>query len=822
MNSFKFWLLGLLTLLPSLSSGQTATVTGIVLDSLNQPIPQVNIRSASGGTTTDDNGFYLLQIKADVENTLVFSHISYQDIIIDGLLLNTNETFEFNLVMKEGPIQVSGVEVTATGIKKFQGITTLAPELVRKIPGANPGVETILKLLPGVSASNELSTQYNVRGGNFDENLVYVNGIEVYRPFLIRSAQQEGFSFVNSNMIQKLEFSAGGFQARYGDKLSSVLDITYKKPVSWGLQAEASLLGGSLTWESRSENKALSALVGLRYRDNGLFVNRQQTQSNYNPSFFDIQSYLSYSLSPTWQLSFLGTFSRNNYRNEPQNRQTNFGTLTDPRALVIFYEGQENNQFNTSFGALQAKVTPDENTEMSFTASLYHTLEEEFSDVIASYELASINTDLGSEDLGEVISSRGAGAQLTRARNQLDALIFRISHRGITRKDNSEIRWGLNYAREDFRDVLRESEFIDSLGFSIRPNEPPVLNDQPETPFEGELLPFDAVRAQNTSATDRLTGFLQWSDRREWKNSEVYYNLGFRTHYWNLTTPGAPPSNEFLFSPRGQFSIKPDWASDVLFNLAVGLYQQPPFYREFRQLDGQLNPEVRAQRAWHFVFSNQYSFSLWDRPFTLNSEAYYKNLSRVNAYTVEDVRIRYRADNDATAYAYGFDFRLNGTFVPGTESWLSVGYLKTEENIQSRGFISRPTDQRLKFGLLFQDYVPSIPNLRLYLNLVYNTGVPGGSPNNEDPYNFQSRLRDYRRADLGISYIFVDADNRADPDQWLHAFKELYCGFELFNMFNNQNSITNTWVRDVETQSQFAVPNFLTPRVLNIKVGMRF
>ena len=424
MNSCKFWLLGLLALLPFLGSGQTATVTGIVLDSLNQPIPQVNIRSASGGTTTDDNGFYLLQIKADVENTLVFSHIGYQDIIIEGLLLNTNETYEFNLVMKDGPIQVSGVEVTATGLKKFQGITTLAPELVRKIPGANPGVETILKLLPGVSASNELSTQYNVRGGNFDENLVYVNGIEVYRPFLIRSAQQEGFSFVNSNMIQKLEFSAGGFQARYGDKLSSVLDITYKKPVSWGLQAEASLLGGSLTWESRSENKALSALVGLRYRDNGLFVNRQQTQSNYNPSFFDIQSYLSYSLSPTWQLSFLGTFSRNNYRNEPQNRQTNFGTLTDPRALVIFYEGQENNQFNTSFGALQAKVTPDENTEMSFTASLYHTLEEEFSDVIASYELASINTDLGSEDLGEVISSRGAGAQLTRARNQLDALIF--------------------------------------------------------------------------------------------------------------------------------------------------------------------------------------------------------------------------------------------------------------------------------------------------------------------------------------------------------------------------------------------------------------
>ena len=801
---------------------QTATVTGVVLDSLNQPIRGVNIRSASGGTTTNQDGFYLLEIKADVENTLVYSHLGYQNIIIEELLLTTNETYELNLVMRVGPIQVAGVEVTATGLKKFQGITTLAPELVRKIPGANPGVETILKLLPGVSASNELSTQYNVRGGNFDENLVYVNGIEVYRPFLIRSAQQEGFSFVNSNMIQKLDFSAGGFQARYGDKLSSVLDITYKKPVKWGLQAEASLLGASMTWESRSENKALSSLVGLRYRDNGLFVNRQQTQSNYNPSFFDVQSYFSYSLSPDWQLSFLGTYSRNNYRNEPQNRQTNFGTLAEPRALLIFYEGQENNQYNTSFGALQAKVTPDENTELSFTASMYHTLEEEFSDVIASYELASINTDLGSEDLGEVLSSRGAGAQLSRARNQLDALILRASHRGSTRKDNAELRWGLDYAREDFRDVLRESEFIDSLGFSIRPNEPPTPNNQPEEPFTGDLLPFESVRAQNSTATDRITAFGQWANRSQWGNSEVYYNLGLRAHYWKLAAEGAGSGSELLLSPRGQFSIKPDWAGDVLFSFAAGLYQQPPFYREFRRLDGSINPEVRAQRSLHLVFSNQYSFSLWERPFTLNSEAYYKDLSRVNAYTVEDVRIRYRADNAAAAYAYGFDFRLNGTFVPGTESWLSIGYLKTEENIQNRGYISRPTDQRLKFGLLFQDYVPNIPNLRLYMNLVYNTGVPGGSPNNEDPYLFQSRLRDYRRADLGISYIFVDSENRAEPDQWLHAFEELYCGFELFNMFNNQNSITNTWVRDVETQNQFAVPNFLTPRVLNIKVGMRF
>lgn len=812
----------LLLLLPLLGLSQTATVTGVVLDSLNQPIRGVNIRSASGGTTTNKDGFYLLEIKADVENTLVYSHLGYQNIIIEELLLTTNETYELNLVMRVGPIQVAGVEVTATGLKKFQGITTLAPELVRKIPGANPGVETILKLLPGVSASNELSTQYNVRGGNFDENLVYVNGIEVYRPFLIRSAQQEGFSFVNSNMIQKLDFSAGGFQARYGDKLSSVLDITYKKPVKWGLQAEASLLGASMTWESRSQNKALSSLVGLRYRDNGLFVNRQQTQSNYNPSFFDVQSYFSYSLSPDWQLSFLGTYSRNNYRNEPQNRQTNFGTLAEPRALLIFYEGQENNQYNTSFGALQAKVTPNENTELSFTASMYHTLEEEFSDVIASYELASINTDLGSEDLGEVLSSRGAGAQLSRARNQLDALILRASHRGSTRKDNAELRWGLDYAREDFRDVLRESEFIDSLGFSIRPNDPPVPNNQPEEPFTGDLLPFESVRAQNSTTTDRITAFGQWANRSQWGNSEVYYNLGLRAHYWKLDTEGAGSGSEVLFSPRGQFSIKPDWVGDVLFSFAAGLYQQPPFYREFRRLDGSINPEVRAQRSFHLVFSNQYSFSLWERPFTLNSEAYYKDLSRVNAYTVEDVRIRYRADNAATAYAYGFDFRLNGTFVPGTESWLSIGYLKTEENIQNRGYISRPTDQRLKFGLLFQDYVPNIPNLRLYMNLVYNTGVPGGSPNNEDPYLFQSRLRDYRRADLGISYIFVDSENRAEPDQWLHAFEELYCGFELFNMFNNQNSITNTWVRDVETQNQFAVPNFLTPRVLNIKVGMRF
>ncbi|WP_300026309.1 carboxypeptidase-like regulatory domain-containing protein [uncultured Maribacter sp.] len=811
----------ILLLSSSIGFAQNATISGIVLGDNNEPLSNVNIISKEFGTTTNADGFYILEITSDEENTIVFSHIAYLDVVLEKLILNTNETFIFNPVLKSDITQIDGVTVSATGKRETSNILNISPEKIRKIPGANSGVETILKLLPGVSSNNELSTQYAVRGGNYDENLVYVNEIEVYRPFLIRSAQQEGLSFVNTDLVQNVKFSAGGFQAKYGDKLASVLDITYKTPTLFSLRADVSFLGASTSVETVSKNQKFSSVSGARYRNNSLLVNSQQTQSNFNPAFTDVQSYLTYRFSPKFQLNFLGNLAVNDYKNEPLNRQTNFGTINNPQALIVYYEGQETNKYNTALGALKGSYFLNENTALKLISSIYHTTEEEYSDVIAAYELGEVDSNLGSDTAGEVLASRGIGSQFNRTRNDLDALIFNVAHKGYSTMDNSLLEWGVKYTHEDIRDQLRESEFIDSAGFSIRPPRSEFINNQPSQPFNAPLEAYSGLNALNFVKTNRFSGYLQLGTHKTWSKGDVYYNIGVRSHHWTVSGTGVEKVSQTVFSPRAQFSIKPNWRKDMLFRLSTGIYHQPPFYRELRDNTGTIQPKVKAQKAFHVVAGNEYSFLLWDRPFTLINEAYYKKLENVNAYTLEDVRIRYAANNDAEAYVYGAEVRLNGAFVPGTESWVSLGYLKTEENRNNRGYIPRPTDQRVKFAILFQDYIPTIPDLKMYLNLVYQTGVPGGSPSYADPYSFQNRLRDYKRTDLGISYIFANRKKQFTKTHWLHNFKELNLGFEIFNLFNNQNSITNTWVRDADSKNEYAVPNYLTSRVFNLKLGLR-
>ncbi len=464
---------------------------------------------------------------------------------------------------------------------------------------------------------------------------------------------------------------------------------------------------------------------------------------------------------------------------------------------------------------------------MKLIASTYHTTEQEYFDILAQYRLGEVNSNIGDENLGEVEFSEGIGSQFTHARNDLDAIIVNVEHKGdYNLKDDSTLEWSVKYTHEDIRDRLIEWEVIDSAGFSVRPPIFDTPNNQPYEPFEGPLVAFQNVRATNGVQIDRLQAYAQWSKRDMLGNNEVFYNAGVRAHQWNVNSDvpnenGVSSSSQIVVSPRAQFAIKPDWEKDMLFRIAGGLYYQPPFYRELRDSSGIVQPDVKAQKSVHLVVGNEYSFKLWDRPFKLVSEAYFKSLSDVNPYTLENVRIRYRARNNAKAYAYGLDLRLNGEFVPGTESWFSFGYLKTEENIDDRGYISRPTDQRLKFGILFQDYVPNIPDLKMYLNLVYNTGVPGGSPSYADVYDYQTRLRDYRRADLGVSYVLVDP-NKTYTQSWKQFFKELTLGVEIYNMFDAQNTISNTWVRDVYSKRQFAIPNYLTPRVFNVRLSTRF
>lgn len=795
---------------------QKATVRGVILDEFDQPIPSVNITYSSSGTISDLDGYYLIEIKANQNVVLTYSHIGHKNVQV-SLNLSNNEDYELNPVMKTDIEQIATVVISGRENKRIEGITTLSPEAIRRMPSAISGVTSLLTSLPGINNNNELSTQYAVRGGNYDENLVYVNEIEVYRPFLIRSGQQEGLSFVNDDLTSSVDFSAGGFQAKFGDKLSSVLDITYRKPTELQASLDASLLGASVSAGGISNDGKFTGIVGLRYRDNSLFVNAKETQTNFKPTFLDAQTYLSYKFNNKLEVGFLGNVAINKYSYKPLTRQTNFGTLADPIALLVFYDGQEEDKYDTYFGALKATYVASENYTAKFIGSIYHTKEQEYFDILAQYRLGEVDTSIGGENLGEVTFSEGIGSQLTHARNNLDALIVNLEHKGNATLGENEFEYGVKFTHEDIRDRVQEYEIIDSAGFSIRPPFIDYANLQPYEPFISEIVPYTNIRAQNDVQINRLSGYGQWSRRTTIGSSDLWLNAGVRAHNWSVSGHDIQSTTQTVFSPRGQISIKPDWNRDMLFRLSAGVYHQPPFYRELRDSTGTVRPSVKAQKSIHLVLGNDYSFDLWDRPFTLNSEVYYKKLTDVNPYTLDNVRIRYRASNNAVAYAYGVDLRLAGEFVPGTESWISLGYLKTEENIDNRGYIFRPTDQRLKIGMLFQDYVKVVPNLKGYLNLQYNTGLPGGSPSYADPYNFQQRLPDYKRADLGVSYVLIDAQRQKDKGLLRH-FKELTLGAEIFNIFDVQNSISNTFVRDVYTKVQYSIPNYLSPRVFNVRL----
>ena len=799
---------------------QKATVRGVILDVFDEPIPSVNITFGNTGAISDLDGYYLIEITANQDIPITYSHIGHKNVQAT-LNLSNNEDYEFNPVMKTDIEQIATVVISGRENKRVEGITTLSPEAIRRMPSAISGVTSLLTSLPGINSNNELSTQYAVRGGNYDENLVYVNEIEVYRPFLIRSGQQEGLSFVNDDLTSSVDFSAGGFQAKFGDKLSSVLDITYRKPTEVQASLDASLLGVSVSAGGISDDGKFTGIVGLRYRDNSLFVNAKETQTNFKPTFLDAQTYLSYKFNNKLEFGFLGNIAINKYSYKPLTRQTNFGTLADPVALLVFYEGQEEDKYDTYFGALKATYVASQNYTAKFIGSIYQTQEQEYFDILAQYRLGEVDTSIGSENLGDVTFSEGIGSQLTHARNNLDALIVNLEHKGNATIGENEIEYGVKFTHEDIRDRVQEYEIIDSAGFSIRPPLVDFANLQPYEPFTSEIVPYTNIRAQNDVQINRLSGYGQWSRRTTIGSSDLWLNAGVRAHNWSVSGQDIQSITQTVFSPRGQVSLKPNWDRDMLFRLSGGVYHQPPFYRELRDSTGTVRPGVKAQKSIHIVFGNDYSFSLWDRPFTLNSEVYYKKLTNVNPYTLDNVRIRYRASNNAVAYAYGLDLRLAGEFVPGTESWISLGYLKTEENIDDKGYIFRPTDQRLKIGMLFQDYVKVVPNLKGYLNLQYNTGLPGGSPSYADPYNFQERLPDYKRVDLGVSYVLIDA-TRPKEEGVFKYFKELTLGAEIFNIFDVQNSISNTFVRDVYTKVQYSIPNYLSPRVFNVRLTAKF
>ena len=536
-------LLLLLFILPTvLVSQNTTIIKGYITNKQKSPIKNVSVSFNSKGTVSNSEGYYELSIPIRKTIRITFSHVSYKN-QVKKITLRSKRIVTYSPVLISLDNKLNEVVVN-NRTNDAKGIKSIDVAKVKRLPGVNAGVENLLMTFAGVNNNNELSTQYNVRGGNFDENLVYVNGIEVYRPFLVRSGQQEGLSFINSNMVQNIHFSAGGFQAKYGDKLSSVLDITYKKPTEFKTQVELSLVGGSATIQGQTKDKKGSGIVGLRHRNNSLFVNSKQIETNYKPSFTDIQVFLDYQLNNKLNLSFLGNFSLNKYNYTPISRRTRFGTLVNPIELIVFYKGQEKDSYLTSFGAFKADYILNENTTLTATASLYNTQEEEYYDILASYNLGEVDSNLGSENFGEVEFSTGIGSQLNHARNDLDALITNLQIKGTYKKDNNQLEAGLKYQIEDIKDRIIEWEVIDSVGFAIRPPHHSV-NNQPYDPYKGNLTPYQNIRATNNVTINRISGFAQFSRRDFLNEHQIWYNFGVRFQNWSVKSNNTIKEKSF-------------------------------------------------------------------------------------------------------------------------------------------------------------------------------------------------------------------------------------------------------------------------------------
>lgn len=787
-----------------------AIVSGKVMDVNGEALPGAAVKCGNVVVLTDEEGRYSLEQQAGDYWLRTRSVGFLPDSMRISLL--EQQRYVFNFRLKRADEILRGVDIVDERSRE-DSKTELDAKSLEFQTGPQQGVEGLIKTLPGVVSNTELSSQYSVRGGNFDENLVYVNGIEVYRPFLARAGQQEGLSFINPYMVGNIEFSAGGFEASYGDRMSSVLDIQYREPEDFRLQAEASLLGGALTIDGIDKQKKLRAMVGGRYRTNQLLLGSLDTDADFRPQFYDLQTYLSYQLTDEWELSVLGNYANNLYEVVPSTRTTDFGNISEALRLTVFFDGMESYTYETLFGAISAKNRPSKRLELQYTASVYQTVEQEYFDVIGAYRLGELELNLGSDDFGEVVVERGVGEFQNYARNKLDAIIFNFEHRGQYFFDESALSWGVKYQRDDIVDRYKEWERIDSAGYNI-PHFPSnsLPGQNPVVPSD-EILVFEHFDTRASVQSHRVMAFVQ--DSRSWKledGARIALTSGIRAHYWSF-------NRQTTISPRATVSYKPISNLNAVWRLSVGWYHQPPIYREMRSLEGGINQNIRAQESIHFVLGNDLKLRIWDRPFRLVTEAYYKQLNHLIPYELDNVRIRYSAVNNASGFATGIDARINGEFVPGIDSWASLGIMTVQEDIQGdgAGYIPRPTDRRVNFGLYFQDYLPGDPSFRMSLSLFYGTGFPFGAPQSERSEQ-TLRIPDYRRVDIGFLKVLKE---RGKDAKWkfLNEFETVWVGVEVFNILEIRNTVSYLWVRDISTARQYAVPNYLTNRLLNVKLA---
>lgn len=801
---FILAMLVLMTGVPALAQNNI-TISGLVTDENGAPIElaTVHIEKQLVGTITNLKGEYTINARSEDSVVVVFSMIGYNT--RKRVLKKPQGKIRLNVMLPNTGYELG--EVTVTESKRQTGsIQSLQIDKAKLMPDASGGsIEAFIATQAGVSSNNELSSQYNVRGGSFDENIVYVNGIEVYRPLLIRSGQQEGLSFINPDMVENVGFSAGGFEAKYGDKMASVLDITYKKPKEFEASASMSLLGASGYVGFATKN--FSMTNGIRYKTSRYLLGTLDVKGEYDPNYIDYQTYINWHPSKRFEIGFIGNFSQNSYNFIPSDRTTKFGTMETAKEFKVYFDGAERDLFRTFFGSIEAKYNINEHNSLSFLASAFKTNEQETYDIQGQYWLSDLDeTEEGSTPENGEGSTSGVGTYLEHARNYLTAKVQSYSLLGKHKINANEIMWGLELKHEAIDEKMREWEVRDSAGYSL-----PHLPDRVSLIYN--------LNSKHNISSNRFSFYAQDTYKL---NSEIglfTFNAGIRGSYWGF-------NREFIFSPRVSVGFIPKFNEDFTFRLASGVYYQAPFYKEFRDTttvngntEVELNRDIKSQRSIHFVLAADYKFRAMNRPFKVTAEVYYKKLDNLIPYNVDNVRISYYGKNMAKGYATGIDFKLFGEFVKGTDSWITFSLMKTEECINGK-WIPRPTDQRYNLSLYFTDYFTKNDRWKLSLKGSLADGLPFGPPHaGREKAVFRTPA--YKRVDIGMSYRLLDNEDGRNYKRIAKPFRNIWLGIDCFNLLGINNVNSYYWVTDVY-DNQFAVPNYLTSRQINVRLLFEF
>lgn len=790
---------------------------GYVTDTENKALEMVTVAAKNGdqtkSSTTDERGYYKINLE-EGEWTIIFRQAGFQE-FQQKIQISAAGKTSLNCTLKTTKeVEVlKAAEVTAdrSGSGTF---TSIDLEKIENVAGPTEGVEALLKTLPDVASNNELSSQYSVRGGSFDENLVYINGVEIYRPQLVRSGQQEGMSIINPDMVDHLMFSPGGFESRYDDKMSSVLDISYKRPRKFSAKLSGSLLGASAFVEGTVKRFYYSA--GFRQHSNRYIFSTLDTKGHYSTSYTDFQTVMGYSVNDKLDLTFLGIWTRNRYSLIPESQTTTFGSFMESLQLDVYFDGQERDSYNTLLGSLTADYHPNEDFNIKWSISAQQNNEKELYDIQDQYWLYELALGSASGEVNKF--DRGVGTFLEHARNYLNTGIYSTEAIATHYARLGSWKWGIKMQMERIHDRVNEWKWVDSAGYSM-PFPRETWGDSSNIPYN-PLLQF-VCKADNTIYNVRAMAFVQrelnWVTR---KNTDLRLLAGVRAQYYSILSAGTIHSQP-LISPRLNFNIRPNTKARLLFRLAAGVYQQPPFYREMRRIDGSLNLELHAQRSYQAMHSIDWDFALWHKPFRLTADIYYKYIDNLVPYTVENLRVRYAAQNIGTGYAYGLSLRLNGEFVEGLESWASISLMQTREKwfTDSYGWTPRPTDQLFSFKMFLQDYLPKMPWWRMSLSLVVGTGTPVSFPYQVDRSQIH-RLPTYFRVDWGNS-VQLSRFKKLANTKFFRTIDDIAIGIDIFNLFNYHNVVSYLWVADYQN-TYYPVPNYLTGRQINVKITISF